>query len=414
MSLTPSFDQYSDFTPVQYKTSLSEVAGASFKLGSFESETQSIGRFVQKANTGGENDIVSPEQANEFYPKLEKPITERTSLAKVALMDAYREERHELQKTIDMGGDDLVTKGVSFISSLGGASIDPIGLISGKLIGAGIAASSFARRAMAKGILNQSTATGRVLKEGVEGLIGNVASEGLINIPIGLDEHRDIEVDKALIFAAGSGFIGGAGLKSIGEFYTKLKTKSLNIDTVDKLISVHEQKIATGKVPILSDTEVELATASTGIELNNKMGVVSAEVDALKTEMNGDIPPNRLNALTEEFNTKKQELDSLSDEMSEYKEKYSNQEEFRKEANAPERDLYYDEESKLQYDAIERGEFASAPKDEFELELDEIRNDPDIDEDVKAMLEQDDEVFRVFETKRDEIVKAARKCLTGS
>lgn len=370
-----------------------EVASAQFQLSLMNSETLSLGRFVGRQFARNTEDIISPEEANKEF-NLDAPVTEPTSRSELEFMQRNIDKQRQLKEIISRGDDTATTNFFGFVSGIAGAAVDPIGILSGKLLGAAKVGNSVVSRLMGKSFL-AGTKKRKILEASVEGGLGNLATEvGLIQLH--QQEKQDIDAVQNLIMAGVSGAAFPAAIGTLGVGLEKALTRfrGLNDDQMERLFDYTTAKLMAGKNPVISDLELEIASGTKGTQLRNEY-----EDLLQKRELEGPSP----------------ELDSeivaKADEMENHSRMVNDHVAIREEVNSDKHNIYNNPQAKERLLDIDN-------KDKTNQDLFEEEYSPEVLNtfDEPDRLDLEEQVLKPFSTVEsflDDITKLSHHCVTS-
>lgn len=219
-----------------------EKLATRFELGLMNSETATIGRFLD-TKLSADEEMLTAEQANELAPNLEKKFTEPISKGAAMAIKEHNDDFRRRQELLSLEPATTFDSVMGFGAELVGAALDPIGMATG--FGAAKLGTGLMAKSIGKAFLEKTS--GRVTTAAVSGALGNIVSEGAIIMPIDIAEQRDRDIMTSLGFAAAAGAILPGAMEAL---------KGFSRAGVERLVEYQKNKIAAGKDPRLSEAEL--------------------------------------------------------------------------------------------------------------------------------------------------------------
>ncbi len=240
-------------------TSTSDVLGKRFGLALLESETLSAGRFIEQKIAAREDDIMLPEEANKAFD-FDVPVSSPTSKAELELIQDITNRKREMRDIIDRGEDTFANNFFGPIVGFAGYAVDPIGILTGKALGAFKVGQSVINKTIGKSFL-QGSAWRKVVESGIEGAFGNTLSEVLVSSQ-SKKELQDIDMTKNMLLAAGAGAAFPIAIGSIGIGLDKVlgRFKEVPPEKMEQITDLVHTKLNSEKIPIITDEEIKLAS----------------------------------------------------------------------------------------------------------------------------------------------------------
>lgn len=277
----PVFDKPSaDFSKPATAT---ESLAASFVLGW---EGSSFGRAMDYAKREYElkdddSVVMEPQALNDKYKDMPVPFSEPTSAKKAHLLHQKAMRDKQLQKTANGHRPSTALEIGKFGAGLAANVIDPIGIVAGIGVGAGLtkllAKTAFGSRvgyktlselSKSKGNLAKAIHTGAdpadmamlvdkvvklekasasssaIARNMVEGAVGNLAEEAAISLPMAREAQEDYDAYESIAFAIGAGMALPAVTGSMSKLFGMYKNKP---ELAEKSMALAEQQAEAGK-----------------------------------------------------------------------------------------------------------------------------------------------------------------------
>ena len=360
------------------KSSLAEVAEASFILSAEQTEVASISTLIRNNFIDEkEDDLISADEANSIH-RLPTPINKPISKNLFDNMVKRDIERKKYKEVLANGQGGLIEGVVSFGAGAIPQVIDPVGLASG------FGVSTMATKMLGKGALFG----GKIGQNIAEGVVGNLISEAAFVIPASLSDQQEIDSAQSLQNAMIGGIAFPAAIAGLGLGLKK---------TID-LMNVVEQRMANGKKPMgtLHGNEVITGKAIEALDAR------AEELRSLAQKPEADIESIRA------------ELDEISSNKALLEEELQQHKRIREMENSPENNMYYDNEMAREFQDIQNNVQPESP--DLKTKTDEIYEEAlldDITDTQRIEIENDRAILEDRRSKASEITKAISVCMRG-
>lgn len=402
-SINPDFTTDEEWQPIDKPSTLGETVSAQFKLGLQGTSMFAIGNMVQSAWAAENNDIISPEEANQKFPT-DVPFNEPVSAKEAESIFEHQQEKKRLQEIIAKGPQDIGSQALGFTAAIAGGALDPVGmLLGGGLSGVG---KSAVNATIGKSLVKSATAK-RIAGASLEGALGNAVAEAAFVIPAQIAEKEDIEAGHQILTAAAGGALIPVGFEAVKGIYKGLR--NLSPKQAEKLVDVTEARINSDKNPNITEQELELITKERGDTLKNEYQELLDQRTTIEEQLKSpDVDNTEVRKQMFEI---EEQITNKANEMDAYASEFNSADKIREDLNAPRNDLYYNPEAA---EIIENLEVQADDTPINQIFDEQYGRLDDLEPEVREAVESVNQEFAATEGNFDEFIKATHFCVTGS
>ncbi len=424
MALTPKFGTFDDDIPIVRESSLGETLSTSLREGFSFTPTAIIGRNSRTRGQTRTDDITDHNILNaEFQPDV--PFSRPTSRSKAETIIGFQKEQRARQEIIQRGKTTPLRSFAGFAAELAGTALDPFEIIGGFGIGVAFEAAAMTNM-IAKGFMRNS-----VLRNSVEGVVANTISEVAFVIPNTKDEKRQVNQYQNLANAVAGGaflpvafgalrytakklqaFSKGKELPVKAESEAIPQLKDMDFRQLTQAIELTESKMAQGKLPDISEAEIDILLKATPEDLHVKMTEMLEAQERFKRDVEAGKPAAQ--SVVDDYDIA---IDAVKQRIREKESINYEPSDIRERANSIEQNVYHNKETAKDIEVVKKEPLIPASL-KVDAELEKLRFPEQVPEAKRENYKKlFDETVAEVETKKsqiDEVTDFLPGCVTNS